>query len=111
MSWERKARRLERYTVQEREAEVPGYRASPQTRRERSLSLTHTHTKLHRKEKSGELAEQRRLWRMAALEGSRNFFSSPVSAVFQRVNFYSSSQYTSHSKKTFLEKTIKNFCY
>ena len=43
MSWERKARRLERDTVQEREAEVPGYRASPQTRRERSLSHTHTH--------------------------------------------------------------------
>lgn len=48
---------------------------------------------------------------MAALEGSRNFFSSPVSAVFQRVNFYNSFHYTSHSKKKFLEKTIKNFSY
>ena len=86
---------------------MPGYWASPQTRRERSLSLSHTHTKLYRKEKNRELAEQRRLWRMAALEGSRNFFSSPVSAVFQRVNFYNSSRYTSHSKKKFLEKTIK----
>lgn len=48
---------------------------------------------------------------MAALEGSRNFFSSPGSAVLQRANCYGSSQYTSPPKKTFLEKAVKNFSY